>query len=106
MVVCESQKYRTAIGLSYATPDGRFTTPIGDGVVTRGHSIAAVLDKDLNEDWTMNAKIRFARYDHQFILFLDGDAIGPNTPETQAATRAFRRRAPRGSYRRSVKRRR
>ncbi|MDJ0906815.1 MAG: TonB-dependent receptor [Woeseiaceae bacterium] len=73
-----------AIGLSYDTPDGRFTTPIGDGVVTKGTSIAAVLDKDLNDDWTLNAKVRYARYDHQFHLFLDGDAIGPNTPETQA----------------------
>ncbi len=73
-----------AIGLSYDTPDGRFVTPIGDGVVTRGHSVAAVLDKDLSDDWTLNAKIRYARYEHQFNLFLDGDAIGPNTPETQA----------------------
>ena len=73
-----------AIGLSYDTPDGRFMTPIGDGVVTRGSMIAAVLDKDLNDDWTLNGKIRYARYDHQFNLFLDGDALGPNTPETQA----------------------
>lgn len=72
-----------AIGLSYDTPDGRFQTPIGDGVVTRGNSLAIVLDKDLNDDWTLNSKIRYARYDHQFNLFLDGDAIGPNTPETQ-----------------------
>ncbi|NNE62168.1 MAG: TonB-dependent receptor [Woeseia sp.] len=73
-----------AIGLSYDTPDGRFTTPIGDGVVTKGQSLAVVLDKDLNDDWTLNGKVRYARYDHQFNLFLDGDAIGPNTPETQA----------------------
>ncbi len=73
-----------AIGLSYDTPDGRFTTPIADGVVTEGAMIAAVLDKDLNADWTMNAKVRYAAYDHQFNLFLDGDGIGPNTPETQA----------------------
>ncbi|MDJ0938574.1 MAG: TonB-dependent receptor [Woeseiaceae bacterium] len=72
-----------AIGLSYDTPDGRFMTPIGDGVVTKGQMIAAVLDKDLNDDWTLNAKVRYARYDHQFNLFLDGDALGPNTPETQ-----------------------
>lgn len=72
-----------AIGLSYDTPDGRFTTPIEDGVVTRGSMFAAVLDKDLNADWTLNAKVRYARYDHQFNLFLDGDAQGPNTPETQ-----------------------
>ena len=73
-----------AIGLSYDTPDGRFVTPIADGVVTKGQSLAVVLDKDLNDDWTLNAKVRYARYDHQFNLFLDGDAIGPNTPETQA----------------------
>ncbi len=73
-----------AIGLSYDTPDGRFTTPIGDGVVTNGTSIAAVLDKDIGSDWTLNAKVRYAAYDHQFNLFLDGDAVGPNTPETQA----------------------
>jgi len=73
-----------AIGLSYDTPDGRFTTPIADGVVTDGGMIAIVLDKDLNADWTLNAKVRYADYDHQFNLFLDGDGIGPNTPETQA----------------------
>jgi outer membrane receptor protein involved in Fe transport len=73
-----------AIGLSYDTPDGRFTTPIGDGVVTKGTSIAAVLDKDIGSDWTLNAKMRYAQYDHQFNLFLDGDAVGPNTPESQA----------------------
>ena len=49
-----------AIGLSYDTPDGRFTTPIGDGVVTNGTSIAAVLDKDIGSDWTLNAKVRYA----------------------------------------------
>ncbi len=73
-----------AIGLSYDTPDGRFTTPIADGVLTKGTSIAVVLDKDLTSDWTLNAKLRYARYDHQFNLFLDGDGVGPNTPETQA----------------------
>ena len=73
-----------AVGLGYDTPDGRFQTPIGDGVVTRGRMLATVLDRDLNEDWTLNAKLRYARYDHQFNLFLDGDALGPNTPETQS----------------------
>ena len=72
-----------AVGLGYDTPGGRFQTPIGDGVVTRGHMIATVLDRDLNDEWSLNAKLRYARYDHQFNLFLDGDALGPNTPETQ-----------------------
>ncbi|MEO1203464.1 MAG: TonB-dependent receptor plug domain-containing protein, partial [Pseudomonadota bacterium] len=39
-----------AIGLSYDTPDGRFTTPIADGVLTKGQSLAVVLDKDLSDD--------------------------------------------------------
>ena len=73
-----------AIGLGYDTPGGRFQTPIGDGVVTKGHMIAAVLDRDLNDDWALNARLRYASYDHQFNLFLDGDALGPNTPETQS----------------------
>lgn len=71
-----------ATALQYATPEGIFRTPIGDGVVTKGQSIAAVLDKNLNADWTLNTKIKFANYEHQFNLFLDGDALGPNTPET------------------------
>lgn len=72
-----------AVGLSYDTPGGRFTTPIGDGVVTQGNSIAVALDKDLADGWTFNTKMRYARYDHQFNLFLDGDAIA-NVPETQS----------------------
>ena len=73
-----------AVGLGYDTPGGRFQTPIGDGVLTRGQMLAAVLDRDLNDEWSLNAKLRYARYDHQFNLFLDGDALGPNTPETQS----------------------
>ncbi len=64
-----------AVGLSYDTPGGRFQTPIGDGVVTKGQSIAAVLDRELGSEWILNAKVRYARYDHQFNLFLDGDGL-------------------------------
>ena len=70
-----------ATGLAYDTPDGRFETPIGDGVVTKGTSFAAVLDKDLTSEWALNVKTKYARYDHQFNLFLDGDGV-INTPET------------------------
>ncbi len=72
-----------ATGLAYDTPGGRFETPIGDGVVTDGGAISAVLEKDLNADWTLNSKMKFARYDHQFNLFLDGDGV-VNAPETLA----------------------
>jgi len=75
-----------AVGLSYDTPGGRFQTSIGDGVLTHGHMLAAVLDRDLNDEWTLNAKLRYARYDHQFNLFVDGDGLAPDgsRPETQS----------------------
>ena len=72
-----------AQGLQYATPDGIFRTPIADGVVTEGASFAVVLDKELGDDWSLNSKIKYASYDHQFNLFLDGDGV-VNVPETQA----------------------
>ncbi len=64
-----------AAQLSYMTPDGRFETPIEDGVLTEGGSLAFVLDKDLGEGWNINAKAKYATYDHQFNLFLDGDGL-------------------------------
>ena len=67
--------------LNFQTPAGTFRTPIRDGVVTDGGSFGVALDKDLGNDWGLNARGRFARYDHQFNLFLDGDGIA-NTPET------------------------
>ena len=70
-----------AAGLQYQTPDGTFQTPIADGVVTKGGSIGVILDKEIGNDWTINAKIRYASYDHQFNLFLDGDGV-VNTVQT------------------------
>lgn len=67
--------------LSYDLPDGRFETPIEDGVVTEGYSLAFALNKDLNDEWTLNAKGKYAKYNHQFNLFLDGDGL-TNLPLT------------------------
>ncbi|MFQ5564652.1 MAG: TonB-dependent receptor plug domain-containing protein, partial [Parvularculaceae bacterium] len=67
--------------LRFATPDGVFESPIEDGVETQGGSIAAVLDKDLGDGWGLNVKAKYARYDHSFNLFLDGDGV-VNLPET------------------------
>jgi len=72
-----------AANLSFQTPDGVFKTPIGDGVKTRGGSFAAVFEKDFGNDWAMNARMKYARYSHEFNLFLDGDGF-VNLPETQA----------------------
>lgn len=70
-----------AEGLSYETPGGRFTTPIRDGVETKGGSIAFAFEKQFDDGWGVNAKAKWARYKHQFNLFLDGDGV-VSTPET------------------------
>ncbi len=72
-----------ARGIQFQTPEGQYQSPIGDGVVTEGASFAVVLDKDIGNDWAVNSKIKFAQYDHQFNLFLDGDGVA-NTVQTQS----------------------
>ncbi|MBC6428179.1 MAG: TonB-dependent receptor [Cellvibrionales bacterium] len=61
--------------LTYRTPDGIFTTPIRDGVATKGGMIAFDLTKELADGWQFNSKAKYASYRHQFNLFLDGDGI-------------------------------
>jgi len=67
--------------LNFQTPGGTFRTPIRDGVATKGGSFGVAFNKDLGDDWGLNGRARYAKYDHQFNLFLDGDGIA-NTPET------------------------
>jgi iron complex outermembrane receptor protein len=71
-------------GMSYNVPGGRFTSSIGDGVVTRDGSFGLSFDKDFGNDWGVNGKARYASYHHVFDFFLDGDGL-VNVPETQAA---------------------
>ncbi|GIX18003.1 MAG: TonB-dependent receptor [Rhodothalassiaceae bacterium] len=69
--------------LSFDRPDGRYQTRIRHGVRTEGGAIGFALDKDLGDDWRLNVKSKYARYSHEFNLFLDGDGI-VNVPETLA----------------------
>jgi iron complex outermembrane recepter protein len=71
-------------GMSYNVPGGRFSSSIGDGVVTKDGSFGLSFDKDLGNDWGVNGKARYASYHHVFDFFLDGDGL-VNVPETQAA---------------------
>ena len=71
-------------GMGFVTPDGQFRSSIGDGVVTKDGSLAIVFEKELGNDWGINAKAKYASYDHSFDFFLDGDGV-VNVPETQAA---------------------
>jgi len=68
-------------GLGFAVPGSGFTTSITDGVVTKDGSVAVVFDKKLANDWSVNGKTKYARYNHSFDFFLDGDGI-INRPET------------------------
>ncbi len=62
-----------AEGLSYLTPAGNYSTAIRDGVLTQGGMIAFDFTRELGNEWEMNAKAKYARYTHEFNLFLDGD---------------------------------
>lgn len=73
-----------AAGLTSVLPGGqRYTSPISNGVLTRGASLGMTLDRDLGNDFGLNVKAKYARYKHQFNLFVDGDGI-INVPETQS----------------------
>jgi len=68
---------------SFNTPNGRFHTPIGDGVTTEGGYLMADLKHGFGDGWKLSSKVKAANYNHWFNLFLDGDGTH-NTPETQA----------------------
>lgn len=67
---------------SFETPFGRFQSPIGDGVSTKGGYVMLDLKHSFANDWNLSAKAKAANYDHWFNLFLDGDGTH-NTPEPQ-----------------------
>lgn len=72
-----------ATDFSFDTPNGRFETPIGDGVITKGGYLMMDLKQNFGNNWKLSAKAKYADYDHQFNLFLDGDGTH-NVPEVQA----------------------
>jgi len=70
-----------AKNLSFQTPDGVFRSDIEDGVDTEGGLIGFAFEKTFDNGWGINGRTKYANYDHQFNLFLDGDGV-VNTPET------------------------
>ncbi len=70
-------------GLSYNTPDGVFHTKIGKGVWTQGGQVAAVIDKNFGDGWSLNIKAKTEHYDTEFNYFLGGDGKF-NSPESQS----------------------
>ncbi len=72
-----------ATDFSFDTPFGRHHSDIGNGVMTKGGYMMADLKFSFGNDWRLSAKTKYANYNHQFNLFLDGDGKH-NVPETQA----------------------
>ncbi len=72
-----------AVDFSFDTPNGVHHSPIGNGVSTKGGYLMTDVTMNFSNDWKLVAKARYANYDHQFNLFLDGDGKH-NVPETQA----------------------
>ncbi len=73
-----------ATDFAFDTPNGRFESPIENGVITKGGYLMADLQHSFGQDWYFHSKVKVARYDHWFNLFLDGDGTR-NVPETQAS---------------------
>ncbi len=73
-----------ASDISYATPDGIYNSPIEDGVATKGGYFLTHFKHRFNDDFKMDAKLRYSKYKHQFNLFLDGSGVsGAKVVETQ-----------------------
>lgn len=61
-----------ASNISYQTPNGVYHTPIKDGVSTKGGFFMADYKQEFSSGLRLNTKFRYARYEHQFNLFLAG----------------------------------
>jgi iron complex outermembrane receptor protein len=80
-----------ASDISYATPNGIYSSPIEDGVATKGGYFLTNFKHNFSDDLKLDAKLRYSRYKHQFNLFLDGSGVGgAKAVETQAEYLAAR----------------
>ena len=73
-----------ATDFAFDTPNGRFESPVGDGVTTDGGYFMVDLQHAFGDNWSLSSKMKRAKYDHWFNLFLDGDGV-INVPEDQAS---------------------
>ncbi|WP_298289867.1 TonB-dependent receptor [Novosphingobium sp.] len=68
--------------LGFNTPDGAFTSDIGEGVSTKGGMVGLTFEKDFGDSgWGLNGRVKYSDYKHKFGLWSDGDGV-INVPET------------------------
>lgn len=66
--------------LSAKTPNGIYQSQANNGVFTKGGYFMLDFQKEFGKGWKFNAKVRSARYQHQFNFFgTDGSGINPAT---------------------------
>ncbi len=71
-------------GARVNTPEGIFEYDgAADGFETSGGAVYAILDKDLENDWSVNIKAKYSNYESSSNFFNAGDGR-INFPETQA----------------------
>ncbi len=64
---------------SFKTPGGSYISPIEDGVHTGGGYLMSDFKYDLAEDLKMKAKVKYAKYQHNFALYIGGNGnVGPD----------------------------
>lgn len=69
-----------AADIAYPTPNGYYQSPIRNGVYTRGGYFGVDINQNLGNDWRFDTKLKYARYQHQFNLFLDGSGVSGAAP--------------------------
>lgn len=80
-----------AADIAYPTPGGYYESPIRNGVYTNGGFLMMDINQKLSNGWRFDSKLKYARYLHQFNLFLDGSGVSGAAPvETQAQYVALR----------------
>lgn len=82
--------------LTARTPNGLYQSQAANGAWTKGGYVMADFQKDFENGWRLNAKVRSAKYQHQFNFFgTDGSGRNPLTQAnflktiTGAATGAY-----------------
>ncbi|MBC5840395.1 TonB-dependent receptor [Flavobacterium sp. F-380] len=77
--------------ISYATPNGMFTSNIKDGVATKGGYFMTNFVHNFSDNFSIDAKIRKSQYQNQFNFFTDGSGVtGAKAVETQDQFKATR----------------
>jgi outer membrane cobalamin receptor len=69
-----------AADFAYPTPGGYYQSPIRNGVYTNGGFLMLNYNQNLGNNWRFDSKLKYAKYKHQFNLFLDGGGVSGAAP--------------------------